>query len=386
MYLHEYQSKILLREAGVSVPLGRVAFSAEEARACVLELPGERWAVKAQVHSGGRGKAGGVVLAGSEDQVFEAALGMIGRCLSTRQTGPKGLPVTSVWVEEVRPIVKETYLCLLVDRAAARIRLMASASGGMDIEEVAACDPSRITMIDLHPSTGLEPFHGRVLAQALGFSGDTLREFQQLLRALYRLSLEKDLLQIEINPLIQDDRGQLLALDAKMVVDDNALGLHPDLQSLRDITQEEVVEARARDLDLSYVTLDGNIGCMVNGAGLAMATVDVIQLHGGRAANFLDVGGGTTRERVSAAFDLILSEPGVKVVLVNIFGGIVRCDLIAEGLIDAVRSGGIRIPMVVRLEGTHASEGRALLAQSGLELMAATTLDEAARMAVEVAR
>lgn len=386
MYLHEYQSKILLRQAGVPVPLGRVAFNAVEARGCVSEIPGSRWVVKAQAHTGGRGKAGGVALVSSESEAFEAADRMIGTRLVTRQSGPSGLPVGSVLVEAVRPIAREMYLCLLVDRSSGRLRLMASAAGGMDIEEVAAEDPDRIASIEVHPATGLQPFHGRVLGAALGFSGSSLAEFQQLLKSIYTLSVEKDLIQVEINPLIQDDEGHLMVLDAKIIADDNALGLHPDLQAFRDVGQEDAAEARARDLDLSYVTLDGNIGCMVNGAGLAMATVDVIQLHGGRPANFLDVGGGITRERVSAALDLILSEPRVKTVLVNIFGGIVRCDLIAEGIIDAVRAGGIRIPMIVRLEGTHAEEGRRLLEQSGLELMAAATLDEAASKAVEVAR
>ena len=386
MYLHEYQSKILLRQAGVPVPLGRVAFNAVEARGCVSEIPGSRWVVKAQAHTGGRGKAGGVALVSSESEAFEAADRMIGTRLVTRQSGPSGLPVGSVLVEAVRPIAREMYLCLLVDRSSGRLRLMASAAGGMDIEEVAAEDPDRIASIEVHPATGLQPFHGRVLGAALGFSGSSLAEFQQLLKSIYTLSVEKDLIQVEINPLIQDDEGHLMVLDAKIIADDNALGLHPDLQAFRDVGQEDAAEARARDLDLSYVTLDGNIGCMVNGAGLAMATVDVIQLHGGRPANFLDVGGGITRERVSAALDLILSEPRVKTVLVNMFGGIVRCDLIAEGIIDAVRAGGIRIPMIVRLEGTHAEEGRRLLEQSGLELMAAATLDEAASKAVEVAR
>jgi succinyl-CoA synthetase beta subunit len=384
MYVHEYQAKALLGAAGVPIPVGRVAASPEEARRLAPEVPGARWVVKAQVHSGGRGKAGGVVLCDSPDAVAEAAKRLIGTRLVTNQTGSVGLPVESIFIEEVRPIAAEFYLCALIDRTRARVTLIASASGGADIEEVAQDSPEKIITVEVHPAAGLQSFHLRTLGYGIGLEGDALRQFSALTRALYDLCLAKDLLQVEINPLAMDGNGHLMALDAKIVVDDNALSLHADLAALRDVAQEDPTEAKARDLDLSYVTLDGSIGCMVNGAGLAMATLDVIKLHGGQPANFLDVGGGITKERVAAAFRLILSEPRVKAILVNIFGGIVRCDLIAEGVIEAARETGAELPIVVRLEGTNAEEGRALLQQSGLALIPAATLDEAAIKAVEV--
>lgn len=386
MYLHEFQAKALLGAAGVPVPSGRVAASPEEAHRLAPEVPGDRWVVKAQVHSGGRGKAGGVMLCDSPESVAEAARKLIGTRLVTIQTGEAGLPVGSVFIEEVRPIVAEYYLCALIDRTRARVTLIASASGGTDIEEVAEKTPEKIITVEIHPAAGLQSYHLRTLGYGIGLEGDTLREFSNVTRGLYRLAMEKDLLQVEINPLAIDDQGHLMALDAKITVDDNALSLHPDLAALRDVSQEDPAEARARDLDLSYVTLDGSIGCMVNGAGLAMATLDVIKLHGGQPANFLDVGGGITKERVAAAFRLILAESKVKAILVNIFGGIVRCDLIAEGVIEAARETGASLPIVVRLEGTNAPEGRALLEKSGLALIPATTLDEAAIKAVEVAQ
>ena len=386
MYLHEFQAKALLGAAGVPVPTGRVATSPEEAGRLSKEVPGTRWVVKAQVHSGGRGKAGGVILCDSEEAVAEAAKKLIGTRLVTIQTGATGLPIGSVFIEEVRPIAAEFYLCALIDRTRARVTLIASASGGADIEEVAEATPEKIITVEVHPAAGLQSYHLRTLGYGIGLEGDTLRQFSDLARGVYRLAVEKDLLQVEINPLAMDGDGRLMALDAKITVDDNALALHPDLAALRDVSQEDPSEAKARDLDLSYVTLDGSIGCMVNGAGLAMATLDVIKLHGGQPANFLDVGGGITKERVAAAFRLILSEPRVKAILVNIFGGIVRCDLIAEGVIEAARETGATLPIVVRLEGTNAQEGRDLLARSGLALIPAATLDEAAIKAVEVAQ
>ena len=385
MYVHEFEAKALLAEAGVPVPKGRVAASPEEASRLAAEVPGERWVVKAQVHSGGRGKAGGVFLCDSPKAVGEGAKKLLGTRLVTNQTGAAGLPIHRILIEEVRPIAAEYYLCALIDRTRARVTLIASASGGADIEEVAHEAPEKIITVEVHPAAGLQSYHLRTLGYGIGLEGPALRQFSEMTRALYHLAVEKDLLQVEINPLAMDGEGHLMALDAKIVVDDNALALHPDLAALRDVAQEDPTEAKARDLDLSYVTLDGSIGCMVNGAGLAMATLDVIKLHGGQPANFLDVGGGITRERVAAAFRLILSEPRVKAILVNIFGGIVRCDLIAEGVIEAARETGATLPIVVRLEGTNAQEGRELLAQSGLALIPATTLDEAAIKAVEVA-
>lgn len=386
MYLHEYQSKALLAAAGVAVPRGGVAFDGPSAQRLAESIPASRWAVKSQAHTGGRGKAGGIRLEASPGAVAAAAESLIGRQLVTVQTGPSGLPVRSVLIEEVRPPQNEYYLCLLVDRTTGHLQWIASASGGTDIEEIAQTDPDRIVRLDVPPATGFEPYQARVLLKALGLALHLLDEFSALMRALERLALDKDLLQIEINPLAVDDAGHFYALDVKITADDNALGLHADVEALRDPDQEDVTEARARDLGLSFVKLDGNIGCMVNGAGLAMATLDVIGLYGGRAANFLDVGGGITRDRVVAAFDLILSEPRVKTILVNIFGGIVRCDLIAEGLIEAVRATGLQLPLIVRLEGTRAEEGLALLEASGLSVIGAKTLDEAALKAVERSR
>ncbi|WP_367027262.1 ADP-forming succinate--CoA ligase subunit beta [Methylococcus sp. ANG] len=385
MNLHEYQSKRLLADYGAPVPRGGVAFSPEEARSCALEIGGERWAVKAQVHSGGRGKAGGVKLCGSEDDVAAAAHQLLGSELVTYQTGGKGLPVHAVLVEEVRGIAREIYLSVLVDRSSARIMFLASGEGGMDIETVAAEAPEKILSCRVHPAAGFQPHQGRGIGYALGLDTAQVGTLTRLMAAMYRLFVEKDLSQIEINPLIVTADGELLALDAKIGVDDNALFAHPDLAGLRDATQEDAREHAAREHGLSYVTLGGNIGCMVNGAGLAMATMDMVKLHGGEPANFLDVGGGATAEKVAEAFKLILSDSGVRAVLVNIFGGIVRCDLIAEGLIAAVREVRVGVPVVVRLEGTNAGEGRALLDRSGLAIIAANELDEAARKAVEAA-
>lgn len=386
MNLHEYQAKQLLKDYGVPVPRGICASSEKEATSAARALGSERWVIKAQVHSGARGKAGGVLITDHIDEVALLAARLIGQRLITQQTGPSGLPINRVLIEEPQSIQRELYLCLIVDRSTARISVMASTEGGMDIEAVAEENPDKIQTLWIHPATGYLPHHGRELAYGLDLKGDQIKRFGEILAGLYRLFMEKDLSQIEINPLIIKSDDSLMALDAKINIDDNALTLHPDLSSLRDPTQEDPAESAAKQYELSYVTLDGQIGCMVNGAGLAMATLDVIKLHGGNPANFLDVGGGTTATKVAAAFKLILSDEKVKVVLVNIFGGIVRCNLIAEGIIAAVQEVGVTIPVVVRLEGTNASEGRRLLEASGLALITADDLDDAARKAVEAAQ
>ncbi|MFN5745716.1 MAG: ADP-forming succinate--CoA ligase subunit beta [Methylococcaceae bacterium] len=386
MNLHEYQAKQLLDDYAIPVPKGIVARSPDEAARAAKTLGGERWVVKAQVHSGGRGKAGGVILVDSPEQAATAAGQMIGSHLVTLQTGVEGLPVHAVLVEEVRALMRELYLSVLVDRGSARVVFMASVAGGMDIEDVAAEHPEHILTCKVDPAAGLQPYQCRELAFGLGLEGEQVAALARIMTALYRLLLDKDLSQIEINPLVVDADGALIALDAKINTDDNALYAHPDIAALRDTEQEDATETAARQHDLSYVTLNGTIGCMVNGAGLAMATLDVIKLHGGEPANFLDVGGGTTAAKVAEAFKLILSDSQVKALLVNIFGGIVRCNLIAEGIIAAVREVGVGIPVIVRLEGTNAEEGRHLLNASGLALMTANDLDDAARKAVEATR
>ena len=383
MNLHEYEAKQWLSAYGIATPNGLPAASGREAADAAESLGGARWVVKAQVHSGGRGKAGGVVLADSAEAVAAATERLLGTRLVTIQSGPAGLPIGRVLVEQVRPIARELYLSAVVDRASARVLFMASASGGMDIEEVAATHPERILSCKAHPAAGLQAYQCREFAFGLGLSDQQVAELTRIMQGMYRLVLERDLSQIEINPLCVMEDGQLLALDAKINLDDNALFAHPDAAAMRDPSQEDPREAAARRHDLSYVALEGDIGCMVNGAGLAMATMDVIRLYGGRPANFLDVGGGATKERVAEAFKLILADGGVKAVLVNIFGGIVRCDLIAEGVIAAVKEVGVGVPVVVRLEGTRSGEGRSLLEASGLDLMAAADLDDAAKKAVE---
>jgi succinyl-CoA synthetase beta subunit len=386
MNLHEYQAKQLFEAYGISIPRGQPAGTAAEARAKALQLGGERWVVKAQVHSGGRGKAGGVVLANSPVEVEQAADRLVGSRLVTHQSGTEGLPVHTVLVEEVGELARELYLSALVDRGSARVIFMASADGGMDIEDVAARTPEKILSCKVSPAAGLQAYQSREMAFGLGLAGEQVPSLHCIMAAMYRLLLDKDLSQIEINPLVVMQDGQLMALDAKINVDDNALYAHPDIAGMRDAAQEDAAETAAREHDLSYVTLNGTIGCMVNGAGLAMATLDVIKLYGGEPANFLDVGGGTTAAKVAAAFKLILSDHKVRAVLVNIFGGIVRCNLIAEGIIAAVKEVGVTIPVVVRLEGTNAEEGRRLLEASGLALTTATDLDDAAKKAVEAAR
>ncbi|MGH8140657.1 MAG: ADP-forming succinate--CoA ligase subunit beta [Steroidobacteraceae bacterium] len=386
MNLHEYQAKDVFRSYGIAVPAGRVASSADEAAAAAQSLGGSVWVVKAQVHAGGRGKAGGVKLARDVETVRSAAAGMLGKNLVTKQTGPEGLPVERVYVETGSDIEREIYLSLTLNRERGRIALLASAAGGMDIEEVAAKTPERILTVNIHPAAGLQPYQCGQLAFGLGLKGRQVNEFQSICMGLYRLYIEKDASLVEVNPLIVAKGGALMALDAKINVDANAVFRHPDIASLRDPSQEDPMERRASEHDLNYVSLDGDIACMVNGAGLAMATMDLIKLHGGHPANFLDVGGGATSERVTAAFQLILSNPKVRAVLVNIFGGIVRCDLIADGVINAVKKVGVKVPVVVRLEGTNADKARETLARSGLTITAAADLTDAARKVVALAR
>ena len=385
MNLHEYQSKDLFRGCGIPVPAGKVAASPEEAVAAAEALGGRVWVVKAQVHAGGRGKAGGVRLARDLGAVRAAAAAMLGTRLVTKQTGPEGLPVGRVYVEAGSDIARELYVSMTLNRERGRIALIASAAGGMEIEEVAAATPEKILAVDVHPAAGLQGYQVREIAYGLKLESALIKQFQALAAALYRLYVDKDLSLVEINPLIVTAQGSLLALDAKIDVDANALYRHPELAQLRDASQEDPMERRASEHELNYVSLDGDIACMVNGAGLAMATMDLIKLHGGAPANFLDVGGGATAERVTAAFELILSNPRVRAVLVNIFGGIVRCDLIAEGVIQAVKKVGVRVPVVARLEGTNADAARAMLARSGLKITPAEDLTDAARKVVALA-
>ena len=385
MNLHEYQAKRVFVDYGVPIPAGKVAASEAEAVAAARELAGPVWVVKAQVHAGGRGKAGGVKSCRSAAEVGRAAAAMLGQRLVTRQTGAQGLPVSLVYVESGSAIDRELYLSLLMNRDSGRIAFVASAAGGMDIEEVAAKEPDRILRADIDPAAGLQGYQCRRLAFGLGLAGGQVVEFESIARALYRLYLERDLGLIEINPLIVTKDSRLVALDAKINVEANALYRQPELAQLRDPTQEDPMERAASEHDLSYVSLDGNIACMVNGAGLAMATMDLIKLHGGMPANFLDVGGTATAERVTAAFRLILSNERVRAVLVNIFGGIVRCDVIAEGIVQAVMQVGVGVPVIVRLEGTNADQARKILAASKLAITAARDLTDAATKAVRLA-
>ena len=385
MNLHEFQAKHLLSAYGIPVPTGVSARSADEAMKIAKTLGGESWVVKAQVHAGGRGKGGGVKIVDSIEHVGAAAGKMLGNRLVTKQTGAKGLPIDVVLVEQVNAIRRELYLSALVDRGSERVLFMASAAGGMDIEEVAATTPEKLHAIKVDPAAGLQPYQCRKLAFAMRLEGTQIQELNKIMQNMYRLFLAKDASQIEINPLVVTAQGGMMALDAKINIDDNALYSHFDISEMRDPTQEDEKEIVARQFDLNYITLGGNIGCMVNGAGLAMATMDLVQLKGGVPANFLDVGGGTDAAKVAEAFKLILSDKGVKAVLVNIFGGIVRCDVIANGILDAVKEVGVSVPVVVRLEGTNAEDGRSLLQNSGLDVIAAEDLEQAAMKVVEAA-
>lgn len=382
MNLHEYQAKKLFADCGIPVPRGIPADSVQAAVKAAEELGGDFWVVKAQVHAGGRGKAGGVKLARTLGEVREFADGMLGRQLVTHQSGPDGLPVNIVYVEEGSDIDRELYLSMLLDREVSRISFIASAAGGMDIEKVAAETPELIFSITISPDVGLQDYQARQLAFGLELDKNQVRQFGSLVKKLYQLYLDTDASLIEVNPLITTRAGDVIALDGKINIDGSALFRQPKIAALRDASQEDEAEREAAEHDLSYVSLDGNIACMVNGAGLAMATMDLIKLHGGEPANFLDVGGGATAERVSAAFKLILSNDNVAAILVNIFGGIVRCDLIAEGIISAVKEEGVNVPVVVRLEGTNVIKGRELLAGSGLAIISADDLTDAARKVV----
>jgi len=392
MNIHEYQAKELLAKYGVPVPAGYVAMSVDEAVEAAGKLPGPLWVVKAQIHAGGRGKGkfkelreaakGGVRLAHSIDEVREHAAEMLGKTLVTIQTGPAGKQVQRLYITDGVDIAKEFYLALLVDRETGRIAVVASTEGGMEIEKVAHDTPEKIATITIDPATGLMPHHGRAVAAALGLSGDLAKQAGKVLASLYQAFLGTDASQIEINPLAIDDKGRLLVLDAKVGFDSNASFRHPDLDQLRDLSEEDPMEIEASKYDLSYIKLDGSIGCMVNGAGLAMATMDIIKLEGAEPANFLDVGGGASKEKVTAAFKIILSDPAVKGILVNIFGGIMRCDIIAEGIVAAAREVSLSVPLVVRLEGTNVQQGKDILASSGLPIIAANDLGDAAKKIV----
>ncbi len=386
MNIHEYQAKALLREHGVRVPRGRVAYTPEEAEEAARELGGGLWVVKAQIHAGGRGKAGGVQRARSLAEVRQRAGDLLGRRLVTPQTGPAGRLVKRVLVEEGVAIARELYLGCLVDRGTGRVTFMASKEGGVEIEEVAATRPEAIVKVAVDPATGFMPHHGRRLAFALGLRDGLLRKAVALFQGVHDCLVARDASLVEINPLIVTEEGELVALDAKIAFDDNGLFRQPQILELRDLDEEDPMEVEASRHDLSYVKLDGNIGCMVNGAGLAMATMDIIKLYGGEPANFLDVGGGANRDKVAAAFRLLLSDPNVEAVLVNIFGGIMRCDVIAEGIVAAAREVNLTLPLVVRLEGTNVELGKSILAESGLSIIPADDLAEAAEKAVAAVR
>ncbi len=385
MNIHEFQAKQLFKDYQIAVPENRVATTAAEAFAAAHTLEGDSWAIKAQVHAGGRGKVGGVKIAHSAEEAALFAEQMLGQRLITKQTGTAGLPINAVLVEKTHPIKHEFYLSLIVDRQSEKLCFIASKSGGMDIEAVAAESPEKIISLFINPAVGLQAYQCRQLGFALSLNSEQMKSLQGLMSGMVQLFLAKDASQIEINPLIVTEDGALLALDAKINFDDNALALHKDISALRDMEQEDEKENKAKQFDLSYITLDGNIGCMVNGAGLAMATMDLVKLKGGAPANFLDVGGGTTTEKVAEAFKLIVSDTHVKAVLVNIFGGIVRCDVIAQGILGALEQIETDLPIIVRLEGTHAEEGRTLLHNVAPNIIAADNLDHAAEQAVSLA-
>ncbi|WP_419811018.1 ADP-forming succinate--CoA ligase subunit beta [Bacterioplanoides sp.] len=385
MNLHEYQGKQLFAQYGLPVSKGVAAKTAEDAVAAADEIGGDKWVVKAQVHAGGRGKAGGVKLVSSKEEIKEFAESWLGKNLVTYQTDENGQPVSRILVESLTDIADELYLGAVVDRATRRVVFMASTEGGVEIEKVAEETPEKILKAEIDPLTGAQPYQGRELAFKLGLKGDQIKQFTKIFMGLAQLFHDKDLALIEINPLVIKEDGDLHCLDAKLGVDGNSLYRQKAVADMNDPSQEDAREAEAAEWDLNYVALDGNIGCMVNGAGLAMGTMDIVALHGGFPANFLDVGGGATKERVAHAFKLILSDEKVKCVLVNIFGGIVRCDMIAEGIIGAVKEVGVNVPVVVRLEGTNADLGKQVLSESGLDIIAATSLTDAAEQAVKAA-
>lgn len=386
MNIHEYQAKEILASYGVPVPRGKVAFSPDEAVAAAKGLGSAVTVVKAQIHAGGRGKAGGVKVVKTIEEVREHASNMLGMTLVTHQTGPEGKEVRKLYIEEGSNIKHEYYLSLVMDRETSGITFIASREGGMDIEEVAESNPEKIIRVHVDPTIGLQPFHCRKIAFGLELSGDLAKKMMKFVQNIYKAFIEKDASQVEINPLIETAEGDMMALDAKFNFDSNALYRHPDVAALRDEHEEDPLEIEASKHDLNYIKMDGSIGCMVNGAGLAMATMDIIKLYGSSPANFLDVGGGATKERVKEAFKLILSDSNVQGILVNIFGGIMRCDIIADGVIKAAADIGIEVPVVVRLEGTNADKGREMLDKSGLNLISAADLDDAAKKIVNAVK
>ncbi|MFN3525496.1 MAG: ADP-forming succinate--CoA ligase subunit beta [Paracoccus sp. (in: a-proteobacteria)] len=396
MNIHEYQAKALLRQYGAPVSEGRIVMKADEAKTAASEMDGPLWVVKAQIHAGGRGKGhfteaaagekGGVRLAKSVEEAEELTRQMLGRTLVTHQTGPAGKQVNRIYIEDGSDISRELYLALLVDRQTSRVSFVASTEGGMDIEEVAEHTPEKIVSFSVDPASGLSDFHGRRVAFALGLEGAQVKQCVALVKNLYRMFIEKDMEMLEINPLIVTPEGQIKCLDAKMGFDNNALYRQQDILALRDETEEDSKELAASKFDLNYIALDGEIGCMVNGAGLAMATMDIIKLFGAEPANFLDVGGGATTEKVTEAFKIITSDPNVKGILVNIFGGIMRCDIIAEGIIAAVKEVGLQVPLVVRLEGTNVELGKEIIANSGLNVIAADDLKDGAEKIVKAVK
>jgi len=386
MNIHEYQAKAVLREFGVPVPRGVPAFTVDEALKGAQQLGGPVWVVKAQIHAGGRGKAGGVKVVKSLNEVKNEATRILGSTLVTHQTGPQGKKVNRLYVEEGSTIDREFYLSALIDRESSRVAFVVSTEGGMDIEEVAKNHPEKILTFSVDPATGIMPHHGRRVAQALKLAGDLAKQVEALLPKLYVAFGAKDMSLLEINPLVITKDGKLICLDAKIGFDDNALYRHPDIVALRDLTEEDEKEVEASKYDLNYISLDGSIGCMVNGAGLAMATMDIIKLYGMMPANFLDVGGGATKEKVAAAFKIITSDPNVKGILINIFGGIMKCDVIAEGVVAAVKEVGLKVPLVVRLEGTNVELGKKIIAASKLNVTSADDLDDAAQKIVKAVK
>ena len=386
MNIHEYQAKDILRGFNVSVPHGYPAFSIDEAISAAERLGNPPWVLKAQIHAGGRGKGGGVKLVRTIDQLRAEAERMLGMTLVTHQTGPHGRVVRRLYIEEASPVARELYLSALVDRASSRIAFIASTEGGMDIEEVARTNPDKILTFQIDPAAGYQAFVGRNIASALKLEGDEVRQCGKLVEGLYCAFVAKDMSLLEVNPLVVTKQGAIVCLDAKINFDDNALFRHKDVAQLRDPEEEDPTEREAAKYDLSYVKLDGTIGCMVNGAGLAMATMDIIKLYGGEPANFLDVGGGASREKVTAAFKIIVSDPHVKGILVNIFGGIMKCDIIAEGIVAAAKEISLSVPLVVRLEGTNVEQGKEILAKSGLPIVSGNDLADAAEKIVKAVR